>query len=94
MIDQSEIAQLNKQFENSNPQEIISYFINKFNDRITFATSFGAEDQVITDMIASIEKPCEIFTLDTGRMFPETYNILERTRMKYNFNIKKELIVV
>ena len=88
MIDQSEIAQLNKQFENSNPQEIISYFINKFNDRITFATSFGAEDQVITDMIASIEKPCEIFTLDTGRMFPETYNILERTRMKYNFNIK------
>ena len=46
------------------------------------------EDQVITDIIASIDKSTKIFTLDTGRVFPETYQTLKETNEKYGINIE------
>jgi phosphoadenosine phosphosulfate reductase len=54
---------------------------------IVFSTSFGIEDQVITHLIASRQLPFEIFTLDTGRLFAETYSTWSRTLEQYNINI-------
>lgn len=54
---------------------------------IVFSTSFGIEDQVITHLIASRQLPVEIFTLDTGRLFAETYSTWSRTIEQYNINI-------
>jgi len=48
----------------------------------------GAEDQVITDMLVKINPSIDIFTLDTGRIFPETYELIEQTNKKYNIKIK------
>jgi len=52
-----------------------------------FASSFGEEDQVITHMIASQGLGINIFTLDTGRLFQETYDLIELTRLNYKISI-------
>lgn len=82
------IAQLNKQFENAKPEEIISYFLSEYKGKIALSSSLGAEDQILTHLVASIDKSCRIFTLDTGRLFPETYDLIERTNNKYKIKLE------
>ncbi len=60
----------------------------RFEGKITFSTSLGLEDQVITDAIFRNGLDIEVFTLDTGRNFKETYDTLEATRKKYGQAIK------
>jgi phosphoadenosine phosphosulfate reductase len=55
--------------------------------RIAFSTSLGIEDQAITHAIASTGAAIEIFTLDTGRLFPETLDTLFETEGKYGIKI-------
>jgi phosphoadenosine phosphosulfate reductase len=81
------IKNLNQQLKDSTAEEILSFFINEFDGKLAFGTSLGAEDQVITDMIARISKETKIFTLDTGRVFPETYQTLQETVDKYDIRI-------
>jgi phosphoadenosine phosphosulfate reductase len=57
-------------------------------EEITFSTSFGAEDQVLTYLISQNLPTCEIFTLDTGRLFQETYDTFSSTVNKYKLAIK------
>lgn len=54
-----------------------------YGDRAAFSTSLSWEDQVITHHIFSQQLPIRVFTLDTGRLFPETYSVLDRTRERY-----------
>lgn len=65
--------------------EIIS---DLFPGKVVFSSSLGQEDQVITDAIFKNELPVKIFTLDTGRLFNETYELLERTIARYKKNIQ------
>ena len=84
----SEIENYNSRLKDATPQEIIDFFSKKFQGKIAFATSLGAEDQVITQMVAGIDPDLKIITLDTGRLFQETYDLLDITRKKYNLNIE------
>ncbi|MGA9229490.1 MAG: phosphoadenylyl-sulfate reductase, partial [Nitrosotalea sp.] len=52
------------------------------------ASSFGAEDVVVIDMILKINPKARIFTLDTGRLNQETYDVMDEIRKKYNVNIE------
>ena len=52
-----------------------------------FASSFGAEDMVLLDLIARHFKGIEIFTLDTGRLPPETLTLMQRTQTRYRINV-------
>ncbi|NOR86473.1 MAG: phosphoadenylyl-sulfate reductase [Bacteroidales bacterium] len=83
-----DIPVLLEQTKGKRPQEIISLLLNKFGNKIAFSNSMGAEDQVITDMICKIDKNATIFTLDTGRTFPETYDLIDRTNKRYGIHIK------
>ena len=56
--------------------------------RIVFTTSFGLEDQVITHVLFSERLDIEIVTLDTGRLFPETYRVWSDTEAKYGRRIR------
>lgn len=56
--------------------------------KIVFTTSFGLEDQALTHMIATANLPIQIVTLDTGRLFPETYTLWAETEAKYARRIK------
>ncbi len=68
--------------------EGLSLIANLFPGKVVFSTSLGQEDQVITALIASKNLPIQIFSLDTGRLFPETLELLARTESKYKTRIK------
>ncbi len=56
--------------------------------KVKFSTSLGQEDQVLTDMICRNSIDISIFTLDTGRLFNETYELLEKTELRYKKKIE------
>lgn len=60
----------------------------EYKGKVVFSTSFGQEDQVITDLIDKSNAAITIFTLDTGRLFQETYDVFHRTQKKYKTPIK------
>ncbi len=68
--------------------EAIKKISSFFPGKIVFTTSFGIEDQAITHMICTSGVDVEIITLDTGRLFPETYHVFNETIKKYNKQIK------
>ncbi|WAC40080.1 phosphoadenylyl-sulfate reductase [Pedobacter sp. SL55] len=57
----------------------LKYLAEKHEGKIVFSTSFGWEDQVVTHLIFSNNIPIKVFTLETGRLFPETYYVWNRT---------------
>jgi phosphoadenosine phosphosulfate reductase len=69
-------------------EETLAFLANEYKDKVVFSTSFGQEDQVITAIIAANNLPITIFTLDTGRLFQETYDVFHRTVKKYKKEIK------
>ena len=79
---------LSEELKGKSAEEILVYFIKEHEGVAGLATSLGAEDQVLTDMICKIDKSTKIFTLDTGRVFPETYKVLDESNKKYNINIE------
>ncbi len=83
-----EIAALNTRFTEVEPQEVIKYFVEIYKDKIALSSSLGAEDQVLTQMLTSVTNDAHIFTLDTGRLFAETYELIDRTSKKYKTNLK------
>ena len=83
-----DIDRINEQLAGKSPQEVIAWFLNDFGGKVAFSTSLGAEDQALTKMIADIDKSAHIFTLDTGRLFPETYDLMDRTAKKYDITIR------
>jgi len=76
------------EFSKKTADEILKFFLGRFKNRIALASSLGAEDQVITHMIVNIDHSAQIFTLDTGRVFPETYDLMARTNEKYGIKLK------
>jgi phosphoadenosine phosphosulfate reductase len=84
------INQLNAKASNLDALGIIKLAFDEFALKVCFATSLGEEDQVITDMVSKIAPGIEIFTLDTGRLFAETYELMAKNQKKYsklNFKI-------
>jgi phosphoadenosine phosphosulfate reductase len=69
-------------------EELLAYALDRYGDRVALASSFGAEDQVVTDMLARRSKLARVFTLDTGRLPQETYDVLDATRKKYGLTIR------
>ncbi len=83
-----QIKELNIRFLKSSPEETLGFFLRESKGRIVLSTSLGAEDQVLTHMATQIDPSISIFTLDTGRMFQEVYELIDTTSKKYNINIK------
>lgn len=82
------LHELEAQLEQLSAQEGLALIADLFPGKVTFSTSLGQEDQVITQLIASGNIPVQIFSLDTGRLFPETLDLLSRTEAKYKQHIK------
>ena len=82
------IEQLNRQFEGKTPQEVLTFFLAEYKGQIALSSSLGIEDQLLTDLVVKIDKQARIFTLDTGRLFPETYSLIDKTNMKYNIQLE------
>ncbi len=66
----------------------LAVLATQFPGRVTFSSSFSFEDQVITHHILQNQLPIAIFTLDTGRLFTETYSVWNSTNLRYQTQIK------
>jgi phosphoadenosine phosphosulfate reductase len=76
-------------FEKKNAEDILSWSMEMFYPKISFASSFGAEDVVVIDLMMKVNKNnTRIFTLDTGRLNPETYDVMDKIQKKYNISIE------
>ena len=79
-VGEREIDDLLREVDGMDAQAILAWASDRFGTSVTIASSLGAEDQVLAHMVSRMERPIAIFTLDTGRMFNESYDLLERTR--------------
>jgi phosphoadenosine phosphosulfate reductase len=71
-----------------NEVDALRHLATLFPGQVVFSTSLGYEDQVITDLIATNNVPIKFFTLDTGRMFAETYSVWNKTLSRYGITIE------
>ncbi len=69
-------------------EESLKELVALYPGKVIFTTSFGIEDQVITHFICKNDLPVEIATLDTGRLFPETYKVFNETIKRYKVPVK------
>ncbi len=88
MSKKQNISDLDARFQSLSAAEGLGLISDLFPGKVVFSTSLGQEDQVITALIASQDLPIQIFSLDTGRLFPETLDLLSRTESKYKRRIK------
>lgn len=75
-------------WETKTAQEILKYALEKYQDKVALASSFGAEDVVLIDMLVKINPTARIFTLDTGRLPQETYDVMDKIREKYKIKLE------
>jgi phosphoadenylyl-sulfate reductase (thioredoxin) len=83
----SEIAAAAQTLEGSTPELILAWAASQL-PRVSFATGFGAEGCVLIDMVARHGLPIELFTLDTGVLFPETYALWRRLEERFGVTIR------
>ena len=85
---QNKINKIQELIQDRSPEESLALLAKEFSGKVVFSTSLGYEDQVITHLIFSNNLTIEIFTLDTGRLFNETYSVLSSTLERYKRSIK------
>lgn len=79
---QTDIDSAAAQLKAKTPQEVLTWALGNYS-KIALASSFGAEDVVLIDMIAKIQPDANVFTLDTGRLNSETYEVIAKVQQKY-----------
>jgi phosphoadenosine phosphosulfate reductase len=77
------VAFLNAELQENTIYQKLNFLVETHHGKIVFTTSFGYEDQVITDIIFKNNFDIKVVTLDTGRLFPETYKVYNSTLDKY-----------
>jgi len=82
------LNELNDRLQELTLAEGLKAIANLYPGKVVFSSAFGQEDQVITDAIFRNDLNVEVFTLDTGRLFPETYKLIDATRSRYGQSIK------
>ncbi len=80
---EADVDQLNAELGLKPAEEIVRWAGEVFGPEIKFANSFGAEDVVLQHIIARTSPQIRVFTLDTGRLNDETYEVMDATRFKY-----------
>jgi phosphoadenosine phosphosulfate reductase len=83
-----ELKELKTFLKNASVDDGLKKIAESFPGKVKFSTSLGQEDQVLTDMIARHSIDISIFTLDTGRLFNETYELIEKTEARYKKKIE------
>jgi phosphoadenylyl-sulfate reductase (thioredoxin) len=73
--------------ESLSAQEVLAHVVDEFHPRLYVACSFQKEASVILDMLLAIEPGARVFTLDTGVLFPETYETWRRIEERYDIEI-------
>ena len=83
---QPELDEINS--TRTTPQDALKWALDNLHPRVAKASSFGAEDSLLIDMMTKINHKFRFFTLDTGRLPQETYDIIDILSKKYNVNFE------
>ena len=84
----AQVEKLGREFEGKSAQEILRWALDNFGKKIALASSFGAEDVAIIDMMVKISnEKTNVFTLETGRLNQETYDVMDDIRARYGIAI-------
>ena len=87
-VSQEAVTTLALRADPMSAQDVLRLALETFGQRAALSSSFGAEDMVLIDMLMKIDPKARIFTLDTGRLPQETYNVIDATRQKYGATIE------
>ena len=83
-----DLKQLEELLSHVSVEDGLKKIVSLFPGKVKFSTSLGQEDQVLTDIISRNNIDMSIFTLDTGRLFSETYELIEKTEARYKTKIE------
>ena len=83
---QAELDEINSTI--NTPQDALKWTLDNLHPKVAKASSFGAEDSVIIDMMTKINPEARFFTLDTGRLNQETYDVMDQLEKKYNIHFE------
>jgi phosphoadenosine phosphosulfate reductase len=83
-----EVRELNLKFEGRGADEVLGWAFDNLHPRIVLASSFQAQGMVLIDMLMAINREARIFTLDTGRLNQETYDVMDEVRKRYGARVE------
>ena len=69
-------------------KDVLALAVERHHPRLVMACSFQKEESVLIDMLMSIEPSARVFTIDTGALFPETYEVWRRIEGRYGLHIE------
>lgn len=87
-FDPEEVRELNHEFEGKSVEEVLQWTIVNLHPDVALSSSFQAQGMVLIDMLMRINKGARIFTLDTGRLNQETYDVMDEVRKRYGARIE------
>jgi len=87
-VTQNDIATLALRAEPLRAEDVVRLAHERFGRGVALSSSFGAEDMVLIDMLMKVDRTARMFTLDTGRLPQDTYNVIDATREKYGATIE------
>ena len=89
VLDDWEAGELSVEYDDHEPQEVIAWALDTFaRERVAICTSFQSDGMAILDMAWRVRPDVRVFTVDTGRMPAETYDLMEQVRDRYNMQIE------
>jgi phosphoadenosine phosphosulfate reductase len=88
LLDEFEAGQLAVELDDATPQEVIAYALERWGSQVAICTSFQAEGMAILDMAWRIDPKVRLFTVDTGRLHQETYDVMETVRQRYGIEVE------
>jgi len=88
LLDDAEAGELAVEFDDKPPEALLAWAFERFGARIALCTSFQAEGMVLLDMAWRVEPKVRVFTIDTGRLHQETYDLIDTVREKYGAAIE------
>lgn len=83
LLDDYEAGELSVQFEGEEPETVLAWAIERFTPRIALSTAFQADGAALLHMAYAIDPQVQVFSVDTGRTPPETYELIEEMRERY-----------
>ena len=87
-LTREEAAEADARLADASPQEVLAWGLEHFHPGISLASSFGAEDVVLIDMLYRLNPQARVFSLDTLRLHTETYDVVDRIRQKYGTDLE------
>lgn len=82
------VEAIENELSRMHPAEGLAWMDSKFGDKVKLSTALGTEAQLLTYWISQQKLATEIFTIDTGRLFQETHELIDETNWRLKVNIK------